>query len=149
MANDDFYEAWLDAVSRGSRPKLFDLLLRRAGVTLDRALFPLLARVQMLGPIGVTDLAGLVDLNHSTVSRELAKLEQRGLITRRPAPHDHRVKVAEATPQGHETVAAINQARRRLLDEVFEGWSEEEQRVFGQLYRRFSDRMHGLAYPED
>lgn len=142
MADDDFYAVWLDNVARVSRPKFFAMLLRRAGVELDNALLPLLVLVEMLGPIGVTELAERVGLTHSTVSRELAKLERQGLISRRPAPHDQRSSHAVVTEAGERIVAAINAARRALLDDVFDGWTAEERAVFSRLYRRFADSVY-------
>ena len=56
-------------------PQRDDLLLREAGVVLDRALFPLLVRLGVLGPLSVGDLAAQAGRDHTTISRQLARLE--------------------------------------------------------------------------
>ena len=56
-------------------PQRDDALLREAGVALDRALFPLLVRLGMSGPLSVAGLADQVGRDHTTLSRQLAKLD--------------------------------------------------------------------------
>ena len=42
-------------------------------------------------------------------------------------------------------VEAVNQGRRRILDEVFTGWSDEDKAALARLTRRFSDEMTALV----
>ena len=46
----------MDIVSVINRPQRDDLMIKTAGIPLERALFPLVA-IERLGPIGVVDLA--------------------------------------------------------------------------------------------
>eukprot|EP01041_Mallomonas_annulata_P034379 gene34379-57136_t len=62
--------------------------LMRSGVKLDRALFPLLTRIGASGPLGAVELAGMVGRDHSTVSRQVSKLEDLGLVERKPSAAD-------------------------------------------------------------
>src|SRR5262245_6031115 len=75
MADDDYYDVWLDMLGRTSRPDFVALILTRAGVTLDQQLCVYLVHLDLRGPMGVLELAELVDQNHPKVSRTLAKLE--------------------------------------------------------------------------
>ena len=52
-----------------------DVLLAEAGVSLDRALFPLVARLGALGPMGVVELGEQAGRDHTTISRQLTALE--------------------------------------------------------------------------
>lgn len=45
------------------------------------------------------------------------------------------------TPAGHQVAEAINQGRRRLLDEALAGWSPDDRAALARLTRRFSDRI--------
>ncbi|HEY7145341.1 MAG TPA: MarR family winged helix-turn-helix transcriptional regulator [Streptosporangiaceae bacterium] len=143
--HEDYYDVWLDMVGRTSRPRFRALLLDRAGVRLDPELAQCLVTIDMRGPIGVLDLAELLDHNHPKASRMLARLEQFGLVARGVADRDHRIKTASVTPQGHRAVAAINQGRRRLLEEALAGWSEQDRATLARLTRRFSDSMFALV----
>jgi DNA-binding MarR family transcriptional regulator len=146
---EDYYDVWLDLIARTSRPRFFALILDRAGVTLDRELLPYLVHIDLRGPIGVLQLAELLDQNHPKVSRSLARLEQLGLITRAPAAHDQRIKTASVTPAGHRMVEAVNRGRRRVLDEVFASWSERDRASLARLTRRLSDGMLALIDAHD
>jgi hypothetical protein len=65
------------------------------------------------------------------------------------AAHDRRIKTASATPEGHRVMDAINQGRRRLLDEALAGWSEQDRAALTRLTRRFADRMFALMQALD
>jgi len=141
---DDYYDVWLDIVGRTSRPRFRALLLDRAGVSLDPVLAQYLVAIDLRGPIGVLELAELLEQNHPKASRALARLEELGLVERADAPHDRRVKTASVTSAGRRVAEAVNQGRRRILDEVFTGWSDEDKRALARLTRRFSDGITAL-----
>lgn len=131
----------LQLVGMLNSPRQDDVLLREAGVTLDRALFPLLARIGMAGSIGVVDLAEQVGRDHSTISRQVAKLEALGLVTRQDAAHDRRIVEARTTRAGKRLVGAITRARRRLLQQLLAGWTPAECRDFARLSLRLAEAM--------
>jgi DNA-binding MarR family transcriptional regulator len=144
MADNDYYDGWLGILSRISQPRFVALILDRAGVTLDPDLCRYLVHVDLRGPVGVLDLAELTEDNHPKASRTLAHLERLGLVTRADAPHDHRVKTASVTPEGHRVVEAVNAGRRRILDEVFAGWTEGDRSDLARLTGRFADGVLDL-----
>jgi DNA-binding MarR family transcriptional regulator len=122
-----------------------EVLLREAGVALDRALFPLLVRLAAAGaPLGVARLADQVGRDASTVSRQIAKLESLGLIRRSSARRDMRLREASITRAGARTVVALRAARRRLLGALLETWPESERQVFPRLVQRLADSMKEL-----
>jgi DNA-binding MarR family transcriptional regulator len=87
-------------------------MVREAGISLDRALFPLFVMVERLGPIGVVDLADRVGRDYTTVSRQIAKLESLGLVDRQGSAADRRVREATITPKGKamtNLVARVNE----------------------------------------
>lgn len=55
----------------------------------------------------------------------------------------------ELTPEGHRVVQAVNQGRRRLLDEALAGWSARDRAALARLTRRFSDAMFALVEAHD
>ena len=72
--SDEIHAVLLQLNGYMNRPDLDQAFLARAGVQLDRALFPLLTRIGRAHPISVVELASLVGRDHSTVSRQVAKL---------------------------------------------------------------------------
>jgi len=141
----DYYDVWLAILERTSRPRFRALIMDRAGVTLDPDLVACLVLIDVRGPVGVLELAELLEQNHPKVSRSLARLERLSLIRRGESATDRRVKTAAATPQGHRLVEAINEGRRRILAEVFAGWSERDQAELARLTLRFADGIFALV----
>src|ERR1700677_828113 len=92
--------AVLSIVSAMNRPQRDEVLIKEAGIPLDRALFPLLVGIERFGPIGVVELADRVRRDYTTVSRQVAKLENLGLAERRENLADRRVREAVVTPKG-------------------------------------------------
>ncbi len=66
--------ALIEIVGVMNEPQRDEALIAAAGVRLDRALFPLLIGIERFGPIGVVELAAGVNRDHTTVSRQLARL---------------------------------------------------------------------------
>ena len=137
------HDAVLDIVAVINRPDRDELLIREAGIKLDRALFPLLVLTERFGPIGVVDLAGRVGRDHSTVSRQAAKLVQLGLVERRESATDRRLRELHATPTGCAMARQIDVARERLARHALSGWSERQVAGFVETLRRYADALAG------
>lgn len=141
------HDALLTIVSVMNRPQRDELLIREAGIPLDRALFPLLVGIERLGPIGVVDLADRAGRDHTTVSRQVAKLESLGLVARRESAADRRVREAVVTDKGKATVALVDAARERVGRAVFESWDAEEFDTLVRLMGKLADALAGEPFP--
>lgn len=135
------HAAIIDLVDEINRPRRDDRLIEEAGIPLDRALFPLLARVGRYGPIGVVDLADRTGRDHTTVSRQMAKLEELGLIERKASANDKRVREATVSARGRDMIAALNAARERLANRILVDWTDADLDQLRQLLRRFADDL--------
>jgi DNA-binding MarR family transcriptional regulator len=133
--------AVIDLVDELNRPRRDDRLIEEAGIPLDRALFPLLARIWRYGPIGVVDLADRTGRDHTTVSRQMTKLEELSLIERKASAKDKRVREATVSAKGLAMIAALNAARERLANRILVSWTDEELDQLGKLLRRFADDL--------
>jgi DNA-binding MarR family transcriptional regulator len=139
------HEALIDVVGFFNRPQNDAILLREAGVSLDRALFPLLVLIQRRGPLRVGDLADRVGRDYTTVSRQVAKLENLGLVSRRAGKTDRRVTEAVVTEKGQAMSEMLDVARERLMQQVLARWSEHDLGVLARLLRRFANDLMDLA----
>ncbi|MFZ6643554.1 MarR family winged helix-turn-helix transcriptional regulator [Undibacterium sp. TC4M20W] len=131
--------ALMDITGVLNRPQPDAALIAAAGIDLDRALFPLLVRIERLGPIGIVELAELVGRDHSTVSRQIAKLDSLGLVSRCPSPQDGRVKAAIITEQGRVMTDALDSARQKIIEKMLSDWKKEDVRELARLLRHFAD----------
>jgi DNA-binding MarR family transcriptional regulator len=131
-----------------NRPQRDSALLREAGVSLDRALFPLLIVIERKGPIGVVELSELVGRDYTTVSRQVTKLGGLGLINRRPSKTDIRMRELSITAKGKDMTSAIDAARERMATGLFATWSKRDLQELARLMRRFADDFQSLPSPE-
>src|SRR3954447_14262617 len=131
----------VDLVALINLPQRDDALLMEAGITLDRALFPLLVGIQRFGPIGVGELADRAGRDYTTVSRQVAKLAELGLIERRPNATDRRVNEAVLTSAGRDVTHAIAAPRHRLSTAAFSEWSDRDLAELDRLLRRYVDDL--------
>ncbi len=141
---DSLAAALIDLVGTLNNPRQDDVLLKEAGVVLDRALFPLLARLGMLGAMGVVQLADHAGRDYTTISRQLSALEEQGLIKRRNSALDARVREAVLTAAGRRVAGRLADARRRLLTRLLSDWSGPECEAFARLARKMANGMRSL-----
>jgi DNA-binding MarR family transcriptional regulator len=93
-------------------------------------------------------MADAFDLDQSTVSRQLAKLESLGLVERSTNPSDQRVRQAVLTDAGRQTASRLQKALARLKEQVLADWSDAERTQLATLLRRLSDSLEKVAEDE-
>ncbi len=141
--------ALLDIVAVINRPQGDDVLIREAAIPLDRALFPLLVGVERFGPIGIVELADRVGRDHTTVSRQIAKLVSLGLAARQDSPTDRRVREAVITAAGKAMTDAVDAARNRMARAIFASWEAGDVDQLVHLMRRFADALTAETGPAE
>jgi DNA-binding MarR family transcriptional regulator len=139
--------ALIDIVSAMNRPQRDEQMVREAGISLDRALFPLLVGIERRGPIGVVDIADRVGRDYTTVSRQVARLESLGLVAREASAADRRVREAVVTPKGKAMTDAVDLARERIGAAIFARWDDHDVEELVRLMRKFADAVNDV--PEE
>lgn len=125
------------------------LLLRRARVIserlagelhpdLDGSAYGLLALLQDLGPLRAGDLVARLGQDKSTVSRQVAKLVELGLVARSADPVDGRAQVLTPSPEGSARLARIREARRSRWAADLADWPTEDVATLGELLARLN-----------
>lgn len=137
----ELHVALLDIVSVMNRPQRDEAMVRAAGISLDRALFPLLVGIERFGPIGVVDLAERAGRDYTTVSRQVAKLDELGLVMRQASARDARVREAMVTPKGKAMTDAVDAARERIGRQILADWNERDITELIRLMRKFADAL--------
>lgn len=133
--------ALIEIVSAMNRPQRDEVLIRAAGIPLDRALFPLLVGIERLGPIGVVELADRAGRDYTTVSRQVAKLESLGLVERREGAADRRVREAVITAKGKAMTDRVDAARERFGRVIFDSWDAHDIDELVRLTCKFADAI--------
>lgn len=137
----DLHLSLLDIVSVMNRPERDAYMVRAAGISLERVLFPLLVGVERLGPIGLVELADRSGRDYTTVSRQVSKLEALGLVTREANTVDRRVRKVAITPKGKAMTDRVDAARERMGREIFDSWEPRDVEALMRLMRKFADAL--------
>ena len=110
---------------------------RQAGIDIGYLALRVLATVCNLGPVRTSQLATAVDLEVPLVSRELARLEKQGLVTRAPDDTDGRVRIVAATPEGRRIYRRYRSTLDRSRQAAVAGWDDDELRELAAMLERF------------
>lgn len=145
----ELHRSLMDIAGLMNRPERDAQLLELAGLTLERALFPLLVGIERRGPIGVVELADGVGRDYTTVSRQVARLEQLGLVERRSLPADKRVREAVITAKGKAATDALDRAREKMALSLLKDWTREDFDELLRLMRMFADSIGATPAQED
>ncbi|WP_296797933.1 MarR family winged helix-turn-helix transcriptional regulator [uncultured Methanobrevibacter sp.] len=100
---------------------------RMESVNLTFGLYPFLIEIYSNDGISQEDLAKILYLNESTVTRNLEKLEKRGLIVRTP---NKRKKIITITDEGKEVAKIVMDYDEKWDEIIKKDLSEEEYNSF-------------------
>jgi DNA-binding MarR family transcriptional regulator len=99
----------------------------------DTGAVRLLWHLSEAGPCRLSDLAELVGLDLSTVSRHVRELVDAGYVLRRPDPEDGRAVVLEVADDGREVLADARANRAAAMTPVLASWSEADRSALTRL----------------
>lgn len=105
---------------------------------LDRAAYVILRHLQQDGPQNVSMLAERLNLDGSTVTRQVTALQHDGLVERQRDPNDGRGTVVEATEEGLTQVDTVRAARMALYDKVLQDWSPADRETLAVMLGRLT-----------
>jgi DNA-binding MarR family transcriptional regulator len=90
------------------------------------------------GPVRASVIGERFALDKSTVSRQLSRLIEWGLVERAPDPTDGRAHLVGITPNGHERLTDISTQRRHDLHQLLTTWGASDIAEFGRLLEQFN-----------
>lgn len=90
-------------------------------------------------------LAGLIAYDKVTMGGVIARLEERGCLSREVSTTDRRSRTLHLTEKGEETVRAIETAVLRAQDVMLRGLSAEERLTFLRLLHKATDAGNTLS----
>jgi DNA-binding MarR family transcriptional regulator len=123
-----------DRLRRATRgvTQLYDGAVAASGMKVTQ--LPILVALGSAGALSVTTLAGAIELDRTTLTRNLAVLAQRGLVAIGTDPDDARVRVVSITAEGERVLAAALERWERVQRTVEERFGEERLRALvGEL----------------
>lgn len=120
--------------------RAYDRELRAHGLRATQ--FSLLAVLSLKGPQAIGDLAETLGADRTTISRNLAPVEARGLITIGPHATDARARLARITPTGQALLEAAHASWRKvqtaLTEDIGDDTADTLRRLAGSPARKGS-----------
>ena len=110
-----------------------------AGVSVERAGFGVLRCVSERGEVRVSELAQLLGVDTSTMSRHVKTLERGELVVRAEDPLDGRAARVRLTGAGAEVLRVLGQARHRYFAELLASWSEADRAGLAPLLAQLAN----------
>lgn len=89
------------------------------------------------------ELADRLGRDYTTVSRQIKRLESHGLAVKQASEKDKRVSRVTITPQGVMLTTRIAAARRKLMNQLFNDWQEQEVNDLFRLVRKYANSIRG------
>ena len=124
-----------------SRVQFYELLAKRTGLQIEVSSMSMLGALTRSGPIRTSDLALDMGLDASTVSRQLAKMIEKGWVRRSIDPTDGRAALVSLTPSGKRLRERLWAQWRQALQEATADWTVDEREQFRSLIARLHDAL--------
>lgn len=108
----------------------------RSGVFLSRPAISIISALHASGPVRLSRLSDLTDLEAPLVSREIARLTDDRYVTRAADPTDGRATIVALTARGRRAYASYRCATDEIIIEAFAGWKGGELRTLADYLER-------------
>ncbi|MGA8117025.1 MAG: MarR family transcriptional regulator [Actinocatenispora sp.] len=117
-----------------------EMLRRRTDVHdhLDRAEYLLLRTLHRRGPLAITTLAAALGLDPSTAGRQVAAMQDAGLIERSALPEDRRCRIIAPTEAGVRQMEEVRQRRADNVGDLLADWSDTDVRALGSMFAKYN-----------
>jgi len=111
-------------------------ILQEGPRSIEAAQFRALDAIASNQPCAVRDLAAVMALDASTVTRVTQRLEEAGLVRKTRASHDKRQVLLELTDEGAETHEYFVDRAHAIYRQVFTVFTPEERILLSDLLER-------------
>ena len=99
------------------------------------------------GPLPLSELAARILVTGASTTYTVKRLEERGLVRRRPCAEDQRFVFGELTDAGRALVAEVFPAHAEQIRLAMRGLSRQEKRAAAELLKRLG--LAAAALPVD
>lgn len=108
---------------------------QRVRLELPFAQARLLAAIEDQGAARISDLAALDNCSQPTMTTQVRRLEDAGLVSRTTDPADGRAVLISITDQGVDTLARVRSDRGAVIDPYLSRLSDDDRRTLGDAVR--------------
>ena len=127
-------------------PRAPAVMANRLGVCQPRSQAAALWAVQSHGPLRLADLAALLDVDASNLSRTVSALVDAGLV-RREAGEDRRARVLTLTAKGRRVGERLRLEWSSALGARLSEWSDKDLAAAAKVLSRLTASLSGADQP--
>ncbi|WP_426976801.1 MarR family winged helix-turn-helix transcriptional regulator [Pseudarthrobacter sp. O4] len=124
-------------------------LSRQVHPDMEPAAYGLLSVIRRKGPIRLTELASCIGVGKPSVSRQIAFLENLGLVSKEADPLDGRAQSIRLTAKGEEKMHQVQDARREVFRERLSEWPAEELQALAAYMAKLNATYERDGFPRD
>lgn len=124
-------------------------LSREVHPDMEPAAYGLLSVIRRQGPIRLTELASCIGVGKPSVSRQIAFLENLGLVSKEADPLDGRAQSIRLTPEGEEKMHRVQDARREVFRERLGEWPVEELQTLATYIAKLNATYERDGFPKE
>ena len=119
--------------------RAFDDRVRELGITSPQA--RLLLNLERGPGQNQVFYADLLEIEPITLCRMVDRMEEAGLVERRPDPDDRRARLLHLTDRSSAEIARIRAALDGLIGTLLDGFDEREEATFVAMFERISANL--------
>ncbi|TPW28698.1 MarR family winged helix-turn-helix transcriptional regulator [Pararhizobium mangrovi] len=105
---------------------------------MERAHYLLIRLIEREGPQTVVAAAQHLLLDGSTVTRQVAVMERRGLVEKTSHPGDARATVLTVTPAGFAAARRMREERLKRIENLFRDWPADDRANADAVLKRLN-----------
>lgn len=104
--------------------------------------FTILTTLVQSGPTHASELAEVLTLDKSIISRQVTLLEELGFLDRKPDAEDRRATYLAASAAAVERITALRHAEQAKLYESLRDWEVKDLDKLGELLTKLNEVAH-------
>ncbi|MEU7764445.1 MarR family winged helix-turn-helix transcriptional regulator [Nocardia sp. NPDC049190] len=116
-------------------------LQRRPGFQLDRSAFLILTRLDLDSPLSLRELSEALQLDISTINRQVGAMLKQDLVDRVPDPDGGIARKVRASAKGLELLASDRTQSRHGIGMVVSDWTDSDVDQLSKLVARFNQSV--------
>lgn len=124
------------------------LATQRARMPLGYAQARLLSTIEDRGEARISDLAALDHCSQPTMTTQVRRLEDAGLVSRTVDPEDARAVLIRITPKGVETLRQVRVQRGAAIDPYLECLDDADRNTLGEAVVVLRRLLEDAASPQ-
>jgi DNA-binding MarR family transcriptional regulator len=142
------YDLFVELVGRWTTETIEQQVIAAAAADVDSTEFQVLEILARTGALLSGELAEPLRMSPSNVSKVLARMEGKHLVTRTTSGADRRAVCVALTPEGEGAAEALRRAGETMIGELLSGWSPEDAAHLTGLLGRLLREVRARQFPD-